>query len=80
MDHSIHGHEVLDFMAASGTTYTRASLAAAIAERFGPGARFHTCAAEGMTAMDLIAFLVARGKFRGTEAGFTVATEHVCDH
>lgn len=80
MENSIHGHEVLDFMATSGITYTRATLATAIATRFGADARFHTCAAEGMTAADLIEFLVARGKFRGTEEGLTVDAEHVCDH
>ena len=49
----IHGHDVLDMMTASGATYTRASLAAAIHAKFGPDARYHTCSAEGMTAEQL---------------------------
>jgi probable metal-binding protein len=33
-----------------------------------------------MDAAHLINFLASRGKFRGSEAGFTVATENVCQH
>jgi probable metal-binding protein len=33
-----------------------------------------------MDAAQLIDFLAARGKFRGSEEGFTVATENVCQH
>lgn len=80
MENRIHGHDVLDHMIASGATYTRESLAAAMRERFGTDARYHTCSAEGMTAEQLIAFLIARGKFCGSEAGFTVDPGRVCQH
>jgi probable metal-binding protein len=80
MNHPIHGHDVLDLMIASGASYTRATLAEAIRAKFGPDARYHTCSADGMTAEQLIEFLAARGKFLGAEAGFTVATERVCQH
>jgi probable metal-binding protein len=76
----IHGHDVLDFMIASGATYTRASLANAIVDKFGAEARFHTCSAAGMTAGELVALLASKGKFRGSEAGFTVNTANVCQH
>ncbi len=80
MDTQIHGHDVLDFMIASGATYTRASLVAAMQAQFGSAARYHTCSADGMDAAQLVDFLAARGKFRGTEEGFTVAAERVCQH
>lgn len=80
MTTQIHGHDVLDMMIASGATYTRASLVAAMQARFGPDARYHTCSADDMEAAQLVDFLAARGKFRGTEEGFTVAVERVCQH
>ena len=80
METQIHGHDVLDLMIASGATYTRATLAAAIHAKFGPDARYHTCSADDMTAEQLIEFLAARGKFLGDDTGFTVATDRVCQH
>jgi len=80
MTTQIHGHDVLDMMIASSATYTRASLVAAMQARFGPDARYHTCSADDMEAAQLVDFLAARGKFRGTEEGFTVAAERVCQH
>ncbi|MBI2512876.1 MAG: YecH family protein [Opitutae bacterium] len=77
---SIHGHEVMDAILASGRLFTRESLAAFVVERFGLGTRFHTCSAAGMTAAELVDFLAARGKFVGTEEGFTVNAEQVCEH
>lgn len=80
MPEHIHGHDVLDFMIASGESYTRATLADAIRKRFGAEAQFHTCSASGMTAEELIEFLAQRGKFTGTAAGFTVAADRICAH
>lgn len=77
---SIHGHEVMDAMQASGRLFTRESLAAFISERFGPHSRFHTCSADGMTASELVNFLAERGKFVGTEEGFTLNPVRVCQH
>ncbi|CDL55139.1 FIG00731492: hypothetical protein [Klebsiella pneumoniae] len=54
---SIHGHEVLQMMLASGESWTVASLEAAIRRRFGEEARFHTCSAENLSAAQLVAFL-----------------------
>lgn len=54
---SIHGHEVLNMMIASGESYSKESLVLAIENRFGESARFHTCSAENMTAAELVAFL-----------------------
>ncbi|PKU22636.1 YecH family metal-binding protein [Telmatospirillum siberiense] len=78
---SIHGHEVLHMMleAAEGFPSVEA-LVAAIEERFGADARFHTCSAEGMDARRLVEFLTERGKFVPLESGFNTSAEKICSH
>ena len=77
---SIHGHEVLNMMIASGESYSTESLVAAIESRFGESARFHTCSAENMTAAELVAFLEKKGKFVPVDTGFTTAESKICRH
>ncbi|MFV0263521.1 MAG: YecH family metal-binding protein [Kluyvera sp.] len=77
---SIHGHEVLNMMIASGEQYSVESLEAAIHARFGEQARFHTCSAENMTAGELVAFLQKKGKFIPQESGFTTEESKICRH
>ncbi len=72
----IHAHEVLRMM--EGNNYTVATLAAAIADKFGAQATFHTCSAEGMNIEQIIEFLTAKGKFKATDEGFTMDIEKVC--
>jgi len=76
----VHGHEVIAMMTASLQPYTRDSLVVAILERFGADARFFTCSAEGMTAVELIDFLDARGKFMPVPGGFAFNPERACQH
>ena len=76
----VHGHDVIDMMRASTQPFTRESLVAAILERFGAEARFHTCSAEGMTANELVEFLAARQKFKSVGDGFVVNPDRVCQH
>ena len=76
----IHGHEVMRMMLEAGRPLTRAELEAAILARFGPGARFHTCSAENMTAAEVIAFLDARGKFAEVGAKVTTDAARICHH
>ena len=77
---SIHGHEVLNMMLASGERYSIESLEAAIHARFGEQARFHTCSAENMSAAELVAFLQKKGKFIAQESGFNTAENKICRH
>ncbi|UXY12843.1 YecH family protein [Kosakonia sp. ML.JS2a] len=77
---SVHGHEVLNMMIASGEHYSNESLAAAIITRFGADTRFHTCSAEGMTAVELVAFLASKGKFVPVEDGFSTHESKICNH
>ena len=67
---SIHAHEVMEMMIASGERYSRDTLVASIAERFGEGAVFHACCAEGMASAELIDFLWSKGKLSGTQESF----------
>jgi len=77
---SIHGHEVLNMMLANGQSWTTERLVAAIDEKFGVAARFHTCSQEGMTARELVDFLAARGKFIPAEEGFVTDKSKICQH
>ncbi|MFM1945205.1 MAG: hypothetical protein RI897_4187 [Verrucomicrobiota bacterium] len=80
MVRSIHGHEVMEMMVETGKAYSREGLIAAIHERFGVDARFHTCAADQMTADDLVGFLEARGKFKAVEGGLGMDASSICGH
>jgi probable metal-binding protein len=80
MQTQVHGHEVIEMMMTATQPFTRESLAGAILDRFGADARFHTCSAEGMTAVELVAFLESRGKFMPAGAGFAINPENVCQH
>lgn len=80
MTREIHGHEVIALILESPQPYTRASLAEAIAARFGPDARFFTCSAAGMDAAAMIDFLESRGKFMPLDGGFTINPDRVCSH
>ncbi|MEQ9878689.1 YecH family metal-binding protein [Pectobacterium aroidearum] len=77
---SIHGHEVLQMMIASGESFTTEQLISTIEARFGSAARFHTCSAENMTAPMLVQFLSERGKFIPQDAGFTTSASKICQH
>lgn len=80
MKPTIHGHEVMQMMLASDQPYTRETLRAAIRDRFGADARFHTCSASAMTAEELISFLEERGKFVPQGDGFNTAADKICNH
>ena len=75
---SIHGHEVLQMMLDSGKTYTKASLAEDIVQRFGGEARFHTCSAEDLTAEQLVAFLDSKGKLVPQDGGLQTSASLMC--
>lgn len=77
---SIHGHDVIAMIQAAGHPFTREGLMAAIGERFGAEARFHTCSAENMTAAGLVEFLAAKGKFLVCDDGLTIDPARVCQH
>lgn len=77
---SVHGHEVLKMMLEAETPWTAATLAAAIKEKFGEQARYHTCSASGLDAEALVAFLAQKGKFIDDGQGFTTSPDKICQH
>lgn len=80
MTASIHGHDVMHMLLASPTPYTRDALLAAIAQRFGSDARFHTCSADNLSAAELVDLLAARGKLVPADGGFTTRADKICRH
>lgn len=76
MDH--HAHAILDMM--EGNSYTDETLLAAIIDKFGPNATFHTCSREGMSPQTILDFLKNKGKFKPTENGYTVDPTRRCNH
>lgn len=62
----IHGHEVIDMVAANPGGMCANALARLVAQRFGKAARFRTCSAAGMDFDELLVFLDTRDKLRVT--------------
>lgn len=77
---SIHGHEVMEMMISTQERYTKSSLIAAIGQKFGSEARFHTCSKSDMTAAELVDFLEKKGKFIAQDSGFTTNENKICKH
>ncbi len=80
MTDSIHGHEVMHMIIDSQRAWPRQELIAAIQEKFGGDACFHTCSASGMDIEELIDFLEGRGKIVDHGNGFIATVDHVCNH
>ena len=76
----IHAHQVMHMMLERDEAFSRESLARAIIERFGAGARFRSCSASGMDVHAVIEFLESRGKFVARPEGFNTARSKICDH
>lgn len=78
---SYHLHDIMQMMATTGQTYTHESLRAAIIKEFGAEARFASCSARGMDALQAVGFLEERGKFAPVEGGFTLGShDGGCNH
>lgn len=75
---SIHGHEVIRLLMETPKGRTRQDLLDEIASRFGSDAHFHTCAAQNMSAEQLVDFLEMRGKFVPVDGAMVVDTAHLC--
>lgn len=78
---SIHGHDVMHMIAEAGRAFSKAELITEIGAKFGESARFHTCSAEGMTAAELVDFLMARGKFQcSDDQSLKLDASAICQH
>ncbi len=76
----VHGHDVMAMMLEAARPFSRDELVAALIERFGPSARFHTCSAQGLTAAQIVEFLDARGKFVQVDGKLTTEPDRICSH
>ena len=52
----------------------------AIGQKFGAGARFHTCSAEDLSAAELLDFLMARGKLDMVGPALSLDARNICQH
>ena len=80
MTDRIHGHEVKQMVMESGNTYTRDSLISAINDKFGEETRFFSCAADNMTADELLSFFENNGKLNPADYTFFTGPGHACNH
>ncbi|MGL4448610.1 YecH family metal-binding protein [Shewanella sp.] len=80
MSNSVHGHEVIALMVAQGSPILQQELIALMANKFGECAHYHTCSAEGLSAVALIELLLNKGKFQVTPQGITVVAGRKCQH
>lgn len=80
MTDSVHGHAVLDVLAASPEPMSRESLREAAARLWGADRRYHTCSASDMSLDDLVEFLLVRRKISEQEHTLIVHPEERCSH
>lgn len=80
MGKRVHGHEVRKMVIESGKNYTREALISAINETFGEDAEFFSCAADNMTADELISFFEKNGKISAPNYNFAESAGHSCNH
>lgn len=79
MAESVHGRHVLQMVIASERSWPRAELQQALVEKFGE-ISFHTCSVQGMSADELIALFLAKGKMIEATEGITVDPSKMCNH
>ncbi len=80
MSNSVHGHEVMALMVAQAQPISKPEFFALVARTFGENARFHTCSAEGLSAEELIQFLMSKGKVSDTSEGISLVAGRQCSH
>jgi len=76
----VHAHEVMKTLLARGQAYTREGLTDAIRKHFGEQARFETCSTKGMSAHELVLFLIHRRKLAQSGDSFQLAAAGSCSH
>jgi probable metal-binding protein len=77
---SVHGHEVIDLVAAHPNGIRLSHLAEIVATKYGRSVTFHTCSMMGLDFDDLLVFLEAREKLRIVKGVVIVASSPACVH
>ncbi len=80
MSESVHGRNVLKMIIASNRSWPHSALIEAMAVEFGESASFHTCSTQGMTAEQLVALFLSKGKLVESADGLAVDPEKMCGH
>ncbi|WP_037458403.1 YecH family metal-binding protein [Shewanella sp. HN-41] len=80
MSDSVHGHDVMALMVAQGSPILKHELITLMAQKFGGSARYHTCSAENLTAIELISLLTSKEKLQETELGMAFVAGRQCHH
>lgn len=75
---NVHGHDVIALVEGASAPFTRATLTAEVVRLWGPEATFYTCSAEGLTAAQLLDFLLERGKLVDSGGELSVIPGRVC--
>ncbi len=75
---STHGHELMEWLGRTGPL-PRETLLARAEETFGTDCRFHTCSQQDLTSVQLLDFLLEKGKVAQGEDGIRLAMEP-CTH
>ncbi|MGY3571020.1 YecH family metal-binding protein [Vibrio paucivorans] len=78
MSNEIHAHKVLNLLREN--SMTEAELRTAVAQQFGPEARFHTCSKQGFDLDALLVFFIQREKVIKQGEKWTLNAERVCNH
>ena len=74
----IHAHEVLHLVGDHDGQLTVATLQDKVSEKFGPGARFFACFAEGLTVAELLPALIEREKIAEIDGKLHLRRHNVC--
>jgi probable metal-binding protein len=77
---AIHGHDIIDLVAACPDGIRLSRLMEIVSERFGSSATFHTCSAAGMDLDELLHFLEARDNVRITSGVVYPGESPACEH
>ncbi|EGM70399.1 hypothetical protein SOHN41_01607 [Shewanella sp. HN-41] len=67
-------------MVAQGSPILKHELITLMAQKFGGSARYHTCSAENLTAIELISLLTSKEKLQETELGMAFVAGRQCHH
>ncbi len=79
MNKSVHGLDALNLMKETGGAFSREYMNKALDTRFGADARYHVCVKEGMTAEELIDFLIGQKLLTDTVNGLVVQPDTPCN-
>jgi len=73
---SVHGHAVLDWIAANPLPPEQ--IQKFLEDHFGSATRFHTCSRQGLSLEELISFFYEKKKICVRDGFVRIVGEHIC--